>query len=452
MAASARTEGPPDGTAAVDATRPLGVYVHFPFCTSRCPYCDFAVSVRRDIPHDAYADAITTELAARRASFTGARGPGLVSIYFGGGTPALWQVPALDRVLRNIRASFPAAGPLEITVEANPGELAPARLSELRAAGVNRLSFGAQSFDDVLLAGIGRTHTARATASSLAAARAAGFDNLCADLMFGLPGQTLADWQASLAALVALEPQHITAYALTVEPGTRFGLLERTGRLVRPADEETAGMYRLCHDLLTSTGYEHYEISSYARPGFRSRHNTLYWTMGAYLGLGVSAASFLPLADGTGWRGTNPRTVKAYRDAIRETGGALPPDELRSSAELEAEALWLGLRTVEGIDRAAHARRYGHDPLADAGRGAVAQRCAELGWLSVTPDRLRLLPAGFLFADEVVVQLWAADPGRGSTDRRARAAGGGVSGERDAPPPRSSLGGDEFLRLDHRRE
>lgn len=420
MASSARIDQGPEPTATIDATRPLGVYVHFPFCTARCPYCDFAVSVRRDIPHEAYADTVLTELVARRSRFAGSDGPRLVSVYFGGGTPALWQPSALGRVLEAVQRSFAADGPLEITVEANPGDLDPGHLSALRSAGVNRLSFGAQAFDDALLAGIGRGHTAQATAASLAAARAAGFDNLCADLMFGLPGQSLADWRASLTALIALEPRHITAYALTIEAETRFGVLERSGKLVRPADGETADMYRLGHELLTAAGYEHYEISSYARPGSRSRHNSLYWTMGAYLGLGVSAASLLPLSDGSGWRSSNPRSVKAYFDAVRETRGAIPPDERRSLAQLEEEALWLGLRTADGIDRAAHARRYGRDPLALPGRGDAAARCVDAGWLAVTPERLRLLPAGYLFADEVVVQLWAA-AGRRSSSGGCRA-------------------------------
>jgi oxygen-independent coproporphyrinogen-3 oxidase len=259
-----------------------------------------------------------------------------------------------------------------------------------------------------LLQRIGRRHDRRAIAACFAAARQAGFDNVCVDLMFGLPGQSLADWQASLAALTALGPEHITAYALTVEPGTRFGALERAGKLDRPDDGVVAAMYTAGHEALTLAGYEHYEISSYALPGRRSRHNGLYWTMGAYLGLGVSAASFRPLRDGSGWRATNPRSLGSY---LKGSAAGTPASDLaehRSAAELEEEALWLALRTADGVDRLAHRLRHGHDPLALPARDAAARGCAEAGWLEITPGRLRLLPAGFLFADEVAVRLWNA--------------------------------------------
>lgn len=415
-----REEKEPSG---IDASRPLGVYVHFPFCASRCPYCDFAVAVRREIPHEGYADAVLGELAARGPRFLGGDGPQLVSIYFGGGTPGLWRPSALGRVLASLRSYFGGGADLEITVEANPGDLDTAHLFELRALGINRLSFGAQSFQDRLLRRLGRRHDAAAAAASLAAARRAGFENLCADLMFGLPDQSMQDWHDSLAALSALRPAHITAYALTVEDGTRFGELDRAGRLRRPGDAEVADMYVACHDVLCAAGYEHYEISSYALPGRRSRHNSLYWTMGAYLGLGVSAASFLPLASGAGFRSSNPRSLAAYLvpvDAHPQPGLSDEADR-SSSRQLEEEALWLALRTADGVDRKAHRRVYGHDPLALPGRAAAAQTCVDAGWLDVAADRLRLRPpTGFLFADEVTVRLWGTGkPGRAARTRQA---------------------------------
>jgi oxygen-independent coproporphyrinogen-3 oxidase len=390
----------------IDTSRPLGIYVHFPFCVSRCPYCDFAVAVRREIPHEAYAEAVLAELSARAPQF---RGPRLVSIYFGGGTPGLWRPSALGRVLDAIRDGASDGSDLEITVEANPGDLDPAHLAELFALGVNRLSFGAQAFQDRLLVRLGRRHDSRAVVTSFAAARRAGFDNLCADLMFGLPDQTMPDWRESLAALCALRPAHVTAYALTVEEGTRFGALARAGKLRRPDDAEVADMYLAGHDALGAAGYEHYEISSYALPGRRSRHNSLYWTMGAYLGLGVGAASFLPLAAGDGYRSSNPRTLAAYLAAVHAPRPGPAESDRRSARELEQEALWLALRMSDGVDRQAHTRAHGHDPLALPGRAAAAQACVASGWLAVTPDRLRLLPpAGFLFADEVTVRLWGS--------------------------------------------
>lgn len=395
----------------IDETRPLGVYVHVPFCTARCPYCDFAVAVKRDIRHEEYADSVLAELRLRAPAFAGATGPRLRSIYFGGGTPALWRPHALGRVLDGIRERFQNDNDPEITVEANPGDLDPSSLVELRAVGANRLSFGAQAFQDRLLRRIGRRHTARAIAASFEAARRSGFENLCADLMFGLPDQSMADWHASLDALCALRPSHITAYALTVEAGTRFGALERAGQLGRPGEEVVAAMYVAGHERLIAAGYEHYEISSYALPGRRSVHNSLYWTMGAYLGLGVSAASFLPLASGEGWRSTNPRSLSSYLQRVAQTTHAMSPDaaDHRSAVELEEEALWLGLRTSDGVDRRAHERAYGHDPLTLPGREAAARRCAGAGWLEITTEHLRLCPPqGFLFADEVAARLWGA--------------------------------------------
>jgi oxygen-independent coproporphyrinogen-3 oxidase len=388
------------------------VYVHFPFCGSRCPYCDFAVAVRPTIPHDDYADGVLSELGARAPWWKGKASPRLASIYFGGGTPGLWRPDALGRVLTGARQAFAGGAELEITVEANPGDLDGTTLRDLHAQGVNRLSFGAQAFQDHLLRRIGRRHQAAAIPRAFEAARAAGFENLCADLMFGLPEQTMDDWKASLAALLALGPDHITAYALTVESGTRFGALERAGKLDRPGDDLVAAMYTTCDEVLTGAGYEHYEISSYARPGRRSVHNSLYWTMGAYLGLGVSASSFRPLANGEGWRFSNPRSVGTYLRDVRAFAGAVPPEqvELRSPVQLEDEALWLGLRMSDGVDRRAHEQRHGHDPLALPARATAAESCATAGWLEVTSERLRLLPAGFLFADEVAVRLFSTSP------------------------------------------
>ena len=392
----------------LDATRALGVYVHFPFCRARCPYCDFATAVREPIPHDEYAAVVVAELSLRSDWFRGGRTPDLQSIYFGGGTPGLWQPQAIGRVIEATRRLFDASGPLEITAETNPGEVTAESVAGLRAAGVNRVSLGMQAFQDHLLAAIGRQHNVSAIAAAVHAVRAAGIDNLCADLMFGLPGQTVDDWRDSLDALLALSPEHITAYALTIERGTPFGALERAGKLQRPDEESVAAMYVTGHEVLQAAGFEHYEISSYARPGRRAVHNTLYWTGGAYLGVGASASSFRPLADASGWRFSNPRALESYlRRASAGQGNPLPAKVERRTAEgLENEGLWLGLRTSDGVDRTAHARRYGRDPLAFAERAAAAQKCVDAGWLLVAPDRLRLTVTGFLFADEVSGRLW----------------------------------------------
>jgi oxygen-independent coproporphyrinogen-3 oxidase len=385
---------------------PLGVYVHFPFCSVRCPYCDFAVDTRAEIPHDAYADAVAAEIAARARWYAGA-GP-LVSIYFGGGTPGLWRPEALGRAIEAARGTFgaPPAADLEITVEVNPGEIDAAHLGALRARGVNRLSIGIQALEDRLLVALGRNHDAAAGPAAVAAARAAGFDNLSIDLIFGVPGQTLDDWRRAVDAALALAPEHLSAYALTIERGTVFGARDRAGDLPRPDDEAVAAMFEHARGALAAAGLAPYEISSYARAGRRARHNQLYWSLAPYLGVGASAASFRPLAEGGGWRFSNPRATDVYLRAARAGGGspAVRHVERRSADDLENEAVWLGLRTAAGIDRAAHRARHGRDPL--AGRESSVAAVVSSGWLAVDERQMRLTPSGVLFADEIAGKLW----------------------------------------------
>jgi oxygen-independent coproporphyrinogen-3 oxidase len=397
---SLRRGAPPNVSAGgLRPGEPLGVYVHFPFCSVRCPYCDFAVDTRAGLPHDAYADAVVGELAARASWFSGA-GP-LASVYFGGGTPGLWRADALGRVLDAARAAFgnPPAAALEVTVEVNPGEASEAHLAALRALGVNRLSIGVQALDDGLLAALGRNHDAAAGPACLRAAHAAGFDNVSVDLMFGIPGQSRDAWRGALEATVALAPEHVSAYALTVERGTAFGALDRKGGLARPDDDAVAAMLEDARATLAAAGLAPYEVSSYAREGRRSRHNQLYWSLAPYLGLGASAASFRPLDDGTGWRFSNPRATDVYLrgDPPRHV-------ERRTAADLENEAVWLGLRRADGIDRAAHRARHGADPLARREQAAAPVIAA--GWLSVDDRRVGLTDAGVVLADEIAARLW----------------------------------------------
>lgn len=426
----AGASGSPSGPARDDVSEgalasggALGIYVHFPFCSVLCPYCDFAVDTRSDIPHEAYADAVVAELEHRAPWFRPARPPEprLVSVYFGGGTPGLWRVQALSRVLAAARRLFsgatgegdrreadgsPLTAPLEVTVEANPGELDGERLSALRAIGVNRLSVGVQSFDDRLLRAIGRNHDAAAGSRAVRAARAAGFTNLSLDLMFGLPGQSMDDWRRTIDTAVALEPDHVSTYALTIERGTVFGARARAGTLHVPDGDRAADMQVLVREALSAAGLTQYEVSSHARPGRRAVHNGLYWTGGGYLGVGASAASFRPRADGGAWRFTNARSTATYLRAVAER--ARPAHtERRSAAELENEAVWLALRTSDGLNRAAYAARFGADPLAASpARQAAAAACAEAGWLRITDARIWPTPEGLLFADEIAARLW----------------------------------------------
>jgi oxygen-independent coproporphyrinogen-3 oxidase len=380
---------------------PLGVYVHFPYCTRRCPYCDFAIHVRRTIPHERYADAVLRELSARAPLY---EGRDLVSVYFGGGTPGLWQPASVARVLAGVCAAFHAT-PREVTLEANPGDLAPGALHELRAAGVDRLSLGVQTFGRRHLVVLGRTHGPDDAGRAVAEARAAGFTNLSLDLIFALPDQTLGDLDHDLARLCELAPEHLSIYSLTVEERTPFGALSRARALPLPGAAVEAEMFERIDARLTASGFEHYEISSYARPGRRAIHNSLYWSGGEWLGLGSSAHSFRRLADGSAERFSSLRSVDRYFAASAAARPG-PSDPLLAAYErlpadaLAREALWLGLRLLDrGIDRSAYAARFGFDPLARF--HAEFARLVDDGLVAIDGDRLRLTPRGALFADEV---------------------------------------------------
>ncbi|HEX8951372.1 MAG TPA: radical SAM family heme chaperone HemW, partial [Polyangia bacterium] len=337
----------------------FGVYIHFPYCRKRCPYCDFAVHARARIPHEQYAAAVRRELADRAPLFEGRR---LTSVYFGGGTPGLWRADCLGEVLAAVRAAFPPAGgdgAMEVTVEANPDDLPRAQLDGLVAAGVTRLSLGVQSLEPKHLATLGRTHGRGEAERAVAEARAAGIARLSIDLMFGMPSQTLTELEADLAGVLAMAPDHVSVYNLTVEERTAFGGLQRAGLLAVPDSGVCAEMYERIDARLAGAGLAHYEISSWARPGRRAVHNTLYWTGGEYLGLGCSAHSFRRLPDGSGERFSVARSVDEWLRAPSVAG-----KETLDAAALEREAVWLGLRFLDGIDRAAHARLHGVDPVA----------------------------------------------------------------------------------------
>lgn len=373
----------------------FGVYIHFPYCRKRCPYCDFAVHARARIPHEEYAAAVERELGLRAPLYPGRE---LASVYFGGGTPGLWRADCLGGVLAAVRAAFPerarADGAVEVTVEANPDDLPRPHLGALRAAGVDRLSIGVQSLSPKHLHTLGRLHGAAEAERAVADARAAGFGNLSVDLMFALPAQTLTELEADLAGVLAMEPDHVSVYNLTIEERTAFGGLQRAGVLSVPDSGVAAEMYQRIDERLARAGYEHYEISSWARPGRRAVHNTLYWTGGEYLGLGCSAHSFRRLPGGGGERFSVARSVDVWRRELAVAGR-----ETLDAAALEREAVWLGLRLLDGIDRGAHRRLYGADPV-EAHADEVRRLVAE-GLVAVTPERLRLTARGVLFADEV---------------------------------------------------
>lgn len=386
------------------APRDNGVYVHFPYCSKRCPYCDFAIAVRKNIPHARYRDAVIDELASRQSEL---EGRALQSIYFGGGTPGLWQPECVAAVIAAVQKNSGGRVAQEITLEMNPGDL-PAdallpHLVALRAAGVDRLSIGAQSFAAERLTALGRWHQPDDTAKAVAAARTAGFVRLSVDLIFSLPGQTLAELDRELDQLLALGTEHVSVYCLTIEPHTAYAAYQKRGTLRVPAEDESAALYERVILRLEAAGLPQYEISSFGTVAARSVHNSLYWTGAEYLGLGSAASSLVVLPDGSRRRDKNVKQVDQYLKA-RERGEATVADsETLDRDASEREAMWLGLRLVDGIDRAAHAARHGCDPVDS--RPDVISRLVASGWLEVDTARVRLTQSGRLAADAVALEL-----------------------------------------------
>jgi oxygen-independent coproporphyrinogen-3 oxidase len=345
---------------------PQALYIHIPFCTQKCFYCDFTTYALRGQPVADYIDALTREIQDTAAAHPGE----LRSIFIGGGTPTALTAPQLQRLLDAVRANFQWSEDVEFTVEANPGLLDAEKLAVLRLGGVNRLSIGVQTFNEALLARIGRDHSVRDVYESIAAARAAGFENISIDLIFGLPGQTLADVAASVQAALALKLTHYSLYGLILEDKTVFSVQNKRGELVLPPEEEETAMYELLMTELARAGYVQYEISNFALPGYESRHNMTYWRNAPYLGLGVGATGYV-----NGVRYENVRSVKQYIKRVGAVGekqgmatGATPIQiavplgtahdtaaDVRHTSQvvLRAEAMenfmMLGLRMLRGV-------------------------------------------------------------------------------------------------------
>jgi oxygen-independent coproporphyrinogen-3 oxidase len=339
----------------------VGVYVHVPFCERICPYCDFAVvAARRLAPEqeDAYVDTLLDELARRAPAFAGRP---LASLYFGGGTPSLLRPESIGRLVRAVREAFPSRGPVETTLELNPGTTARERLAGFREAGIDRVSVGAQSFDDTRLRRLGRAHDAAEVRASLAACRRV-FPTLSLDLIFAAPGQGLAELEKDLEAALAFAPDHVSAYELTLEPGTPFAAAAARGRLAKPAEEVCVAMIERVEARLAAAGLARYEISSYARPGAQAVHNRRYWERRPVLGLGLGAFSTDPPSaeHPHGVRRANPRRLEAYREAVR--AGLPPLAEPLSPEVARGEAVFLALRTLRGLDAARFAAEFGAPP------------------------------------------------------------------------------------------
>ncbi len=336
----------------------FGLYVHIPYCRTKCPYCDFNVVAAARWPERRYTDALAAEIAHYAGSppFAGKR---IDTVFFGGGTPSLFSPASIERVLRDADRAFGIASGAEVSLEATPETAGAERLGGYRASGVTRLSFGIESFHPHLLKRLGRLQTAAETRLAVPAARAAGFDNVSLDLMFAIPGQSLDDWRSDLDTAIAMRPDHLSAYNLTYEEGTPFFDLRRAGRLEALDDETEAAMFDEARSRLGAAGYRPYEVSNFTLPGFEARHNLNYWRGGAYLGIGAGAHSHEPLPRGAR-RWSNERDPEVYaRRALSAGGGAVAAQETIDLAAAAAEYAFLGLRTAEGLGEEAFRARFG---------------------------------------------------------------------------------------------
>jgi putative oxygen-independent coproporphyrinogen III oxidase len=368
-----------------DGLPPLSLYVHLPWCVRKCPYCDFnSYEARGALPDQEYVDALLRDLRAE-APFV--KGRCIETIFLGGGTPSLFSGAAIARLLDGVRAETALAADAEITLEANPGAVDAARFAAFRAAGVNRLSIGIQSFRNVQLRALGRVHDGVEAEAAVAIARAAGFENVNLDLMYGLPGDSIEGGIADLERALALEPAHISWYQLTLEPNTAF---ERKPPAL-PEDDVVAAIEQQGRALLARSGYGRYEISAYAREGRRCRHNLNYWQFGDYLGLGAGAHGKLTLAEAGAIarraKARNPRTYELQAG----NAAAVTEERVTSAPQAALEFLMNALRLLDGVPSATFEARAGQPATALAVPRAAAER---RGWLAPERHALRATPAG----------------------------------------------------------
>ncbi|WP_165064494.1 radical SAM family heme chaperone HemW [Paludisphaera rhizosphaerae] len=373
--------------------RPRAAYVHIPFCAHKCGYCDFASLAGADHLADRYLDALERETAAKLGE------PHEVdTIFIGGGTPTRLEAPALERLARMVAHWLPLAEGGEWTVEANPGTLDAAKADVLAAAGVNRVSLGAQSFQPRLLAALERNHAPEEVGRAVAIVRDR-FPRWSLDLIFGVPGSNIDDWKADLDATLALDPSHLSCYGLVYEKGTALWKQLQRGEVEPVVEDVEREMYELVMDRLEQAGLHLYEISNYARPGHESRHNLVYWANDAYWGLGLGAAEYVE-----GTRTVNTRDMQAYLKRIEAGESATGPNERLGPEERARETAMLMLRrTILGIDRADFRLRTGYD--LDTLLGPVIVRFVGEGLLEDDGRRVRLTHEGRFLADRVLCEV-----------------------------------------------
>jgi len=373
----------------------LALYIHWPFCVSKCPYCDFNSHVRETTDQAAWLDALLADMAYEAGQIGGRP---LTSIFFGGGTPSLMPPATVAALISAAELHWSFAPDIEITLEANPSSVEAARFADLAAAGVNRVSLGLQSLDNEVLKLLGRAHDVDEGLAALEVAQKA-FSRVSFDLIYALPAQTLSGWEAELRRALSFGTGHLSLYQLTIEPGTRFETLVRTGALTPKDPDEAAEFYELTDALTTEAGLPRYEISNHARLGEESRHNLTYWRYGSYAGIG-------PGAHGRrgGMATIRHKKPENFLNAVTRNSHAAQQEDALSPAEQAREALLMGLRLREGIDLADIARRTGvsADALIDAD---AATRLAGYGLIILSGSRITVLPDGMLLLDRILAEI-----------------------------------------------
>lgn len=391
MVMEARYTGRPAPGAAWDPAAAKGLYVHIPFCVRKCPYCDFNTFPVERTAVKQFLASLRNEIRYWRQELGNVR---FDTVFIGGGTPTVLSGSQLAEVIAFIREAFDIAPDAEITVEANPGSVTRRGLEAMAASGVNRVSLGVQAFDDALLQAIGRNHSVKDVYASYALIREAGLTNVNIDLMFALPRQTMAQWEATLTAVVELNPAHISGYSLIIEEGTPFAELDRQGRLALPGEELEAAMYEAMVDHLSAAGYELYEISNFCRDRMRCRHNEIYWHNGQWLGVGPGAHSYWG-----GRRFWNVRPLDLYSERVDAGLPAVEGSEVCDRDTEMDETMMLGLRLTDGVSLAAFEKRF-QVSLLDV-YGEQVDRLMEAGLLRLEHGRLRLTARGRLLANRV---------------------------------------------------
>ena len=375
----------------------FGIYVHWPFCAAKCPYCDFNSHIRTRIDEAGWVAAIEKELDWTAAA-QGEDRPIVETIFFGGGTPSLMEGASITRVLNKISRTWRLSNNVEITLEANPASAEAARFADYKAAGVNRISLGVQALNDGDLKRLGRLHNAQEAQTALKMAMGI-FDRVSLDLIYARPGQTDAAWRAELKQALGFGTDHLSLYQLTIEPETPFALLHKTGKLQIPDDELAAGLYETTQEITEAAGLPAYEISNHARPGSESRHNLIYWRYGDYAGVGPGAHGRLML-NGARMATAAIKLPERWQDGVMRDGHAFADIVAITDGDAAREHLLMNLRLAEGVDLAAYEMRWGVRPDA-----AKIADLAGQGLLSLEDDILRATPQGRLLLNAVIAAL-----------------------------------------------